>query len=63
MVNEKQLLEACYSTMRYYEKKYNEASNNYDKNRYMKKLAELDMEIYDLEHGKRFDYTFWGYKL
>lgn len=63
MVNEEQLLEACYSTMRYYEKRYDKATNDYDKNRYMLKLAELDMEIYDLEHGKRFDYTFWGYKL
>lgn len=63
MVNEEQLLKACYSTMRYYEKRYNEATNDYEKDRYMKKMAELDMEIYDLENGKIFDYAFWGYKL
>lgn len=48
MVNEKQLLEADMSLMRYYEKKFKETDNEYERQRLMYELAMLDIEIYDL---------------
>ena len=48
MVNEKQLLEADMSLMRYYEKKLKETDKEHEKQCLIYKLAMLDIEIYDL---------------
>lgn len=50
MVNEEQLLEAYYSTLKYYEKKLASVKNDYERMRLLKKCSELDVKIYDLEY-------------
>lgn len=49
MVNEKQLLEAYRSTLRYFEKKLAVAGTDYERMRWLRKCSELDVKIYDLE--------------
>ena len=49
MVNEEQILESLYSLSRYYTIRLHEAENEKIKEKYLKKLSELDIEIYDLE--------------
>ena len=49
MVNEEQLLKAYYNLEKYYTKKLHETKHEHEKNKYLKKLSQLDVEIYDLE--------------
>jgi hypothetical protein len=49
MVNEEQKLEACYNLMKYYTKKLNECVTEYERYKYLKRLSDLDIDIYDLE--------------
>lgn len=48
MVNEEQLLKAYISTMIYYERKLDECKTEYEYEKYMLRLADLDVNICDM---------------
>lgn len=57
MVNEEQLLKAYISTMIYYERKFRECENEYEYEKYMLRLADLDVKIYDMILALGYDPT------
>lgn len=57
MVNEEQLLKAYISTMRYYERKLDECENEYEFEKYVLRLADLDVKIYDMVSCLGYDPT------